>query len=187
MRSVAVPVLLGLVGLLGAGCTGTGSSTASSRGSSTGAGTTPQAGCGLVPESGVVGLLGHRVTTRTQGTLEGLRKSHSDLTCRNGVPGHPERYVTIRAQYHPKPLELPSRSCSAGWVYAGTPQKFTPACQESLSGHGRTQLFVRWQPYVMHVTIGRQDRSWGGDPEAALAMSRSLAQHLGVEEARGDG
>jgi hypothetical protein len=135
----------------------------------------------------VVGLLGQHVTTRTEGTLEGLRTRHAELTCRNTVPGHRERYVTIRAQYHPAPLQLPSRGCSAGWVYAGTPKKFTPACQESVAGHGRTQLLVRWQPYVMHVTIGRADRDWGGDPEVALAMSRSLARHLGVKEARGDG
>jgi hypothetical protein len=46
---------------------------------------------------------------------------------------------------------------------------------------------VRWQPYLMHLTIGRSDRNWGGDPEAALAMSRALAQKLGVKEAAGDG
>jgi hypothetical protein len=135
----------------------------------------------------VVGLLGQHVTASTEGTLEGLRTRHAVLTCRNTVPGHRERYVTIRAQYHPAPLQLPSTACSAGWVYAGTPQKFTPACQESVGGHGRTQLLVRWQPYVMHVTIGRPDRDWGGDPEVALAMSRSLARHLGVKDAHGDG
>ena len=72
-------------------------------------------------------------------------------------------------------------------MYAGTPEKFTPACQETVDGHGRTQLFVRWQPYLMHVTIDRSDRDWGGDPERALAMSRIVAQRLGVDEAAGDG
>lgn len=178
MRAAATSALLGPAGLLAvlcAGCTGPGPGTAAAP------------GCGLVPRSAVVGLLGPHVSTRTEGTLAGLRTGHAALECRTTVPGHAERYVTIRAQYHPRPLQLPARSCSAGWVYAGTPQKFTPACQDSVSGHGRTQLFVRWQPYVMHVTIGRQDRSWGGDAEVALAMSRSLARHLGVREARGNG
>ena len=43
---------------------------------------------------------------------------------------------------------------------------------------------MRWQPYLVRVTISRLDRDWGGDPELGLAMSRQLAQRLGVEEAR---
>jgi hypothetical protein len=39
----------------------------------------------------------------------------------------------------------------------------------------------------MRVLIGRSDLGWAGDPEAALAMSRVLAQKLGVTEAAGDG
>jgi hypothetical protein len=39
----------------------------------------------------------------------------------------------------------------------------------------------------MRVTIGRSGRDWAGDPEQALALSRLLAQRLGVEEAAGDG
>jgi hypothetical protein len=95
--------------------------------------------------------------------------------------------VSITAQYHPDPFQLPRRSCSEGWVYAGTPDKYTPACQETVDGHGRTQLFVRWQPYLLHVTIGRSGRDWGGDPEQALALSRIVAQRLGVDEASGEG
>ncbi len=49
-----------------------------------------------------------------------------------------------------------------------------------------TRLIVRWQPYLVRVTVGRSDRGWGGDAEAALAMSRVLAQHLGVAEAAGE-
>jgi hypothetical protein len=37
------------------------------------------------------------------------------------------------------------------------------------------------------VTIGRTGRDWGGDPEQALAISRVVAQRLGVKEAAGDG
>ncbi len=174
MRTVVPAVLALLLGASLAGCSSTPS-----------AGTAP--GCDLVPRSRVVGLLGEDVDAKTSGTVTALREKHRALVCRNTVPEHRERYVTVEADYHPTPLKLPSKSCGAGWVYAGTPQKFTPACQESVAGHGRTQLLVRWQPYVMHVTIGRSDRNWGGDPEVALAMSRTLAQKLGVKEARGDG
>ena len=143
-------------------------------------------GCDMVQRSKVVGLLGDDAEAKATGTVAALRDQHTRATCRNTVAGHPERYVTVSADYHPAPLRLPRRSCSAGWVYAGTPDKYTPACQDTVDGHGKTQLFVRWQPYVVHVTIGRSDRDWAGDPEAALAMSRALAQKLGVKEAAGD-
>jgi hypothetical protein len=166
-----------LLAVLAVGCSGTPSAPP--------AGAVP--GCGLVQPSKVVGLLGRDVEARLIGSLSALRVRHTRATCRTTVPGHPERYVVVVADHHPAPFRLPARSCNAGWVYAGTPEKYSPACQDTIGGHGRTQLFVRWQPYLMHVTIGRSDRNWGGDPEAALAMSRSLAQRLGVPEARGDG
>jgi hypothetical protein len=174
--AAAAVVALGLA----AGCSGP---TDSSGSDATG---TPT-GCDMVPAGKVVGLLGQDLDTTAHGTLDGLRTKHAKAVCRSVVPGHPERSVTITAEYHPKPYELPKRSCSAGWVYAGTPEKFTPACQETVDGHGRTELVVRWQPYLMHVVIGRSDRDWGGDPERALAMSRIVAQRLGVSEAAGDG
>lgn len=144
-------------------------------------------GCGMVPAAKVVGLVGADVHATAHGSLKALRTKHVTARCRNVDRRHAERFVTITAEYHPEPLRLPEKSCSAGWVYAGTPEKYTPACQETVGGHGRTQLIVRWQPYVMHVTIGRSDRDWGGDPERALALSRVVAQRLGVREAAGDG
>lgn len=145
------------------------------------------AGCDLVPRSKVVGLLGDDVHAVVRGSVTALTDRREPLRCTTTVPGHPERFVTVSAQYHPAPFDLPTKSCSEGWVYAGTPDKFTPACQQADAGHGTTQLVVRWQPYVMRVWIGRADRSWGGDPEAALALSRALAQKLGVKEAAGNG
>lgn len=174
LRGVRTAIVLVLLALVAAGCS-----------SSPSAGT--PAGCGMVPAGKVVGLIGADVDATAHGSLKALRTTHTPARCRTVDRRHPERFVTIAAEYHPKPLQLPKKSCSAGWVYAGTPEKYTPACQETVDGHGRTQLVVRWQPYVMHVTVGRSDRSWGGDPERALALSRIVAQHLGVREAAGDG
>ena len=180
MRAMKVAGVLLLV-LLAAGCTGQPSAGPSSSPSGL------PAGCGLVPRSKIVGLLGEEVTAVARGSVGSLVRRRSPLRCRTTVPGQPERFVTITAQHHPAPFDLPTRACSAGWVYAGTPDKFAPACQQSGNGHGTTQLVVRWQPYVMRVSIGRADREWGGDPEAALALSRSLARRLGVREAAGAG
>jgi hypothetical protein len=145
-------------------------------------GRTP-AGCGLVPAGRLVALLGVDVEATLRGSLRALRGERRTVSCRSVVPGHRERFVTITAEHHPDPLRLPPKSCSEGWVYAGTPEKFTPACQETVDGHGRTMLIVRWQPYVMRVTIGRSGRDWAGDPEQALALSRLVAQRLDVAEA----
>lgn len=139
----------------------------------------------MVASRQVAGLLGDHVRSAAHGSLSALRHQHRQAACRNTVPGHPERYVTVVAQYHPKPVPAPAKSCSEGWVYAGSPDKYAPACQEADEGHGRTQLLVRWQPYVVRVTIGRSDLGWAGDPEIALAMSRDLARRLGVNEAHG--
>jgi hypothetical protein len=172
-----------LAGALLVGCSATPQSDNPS--GSRSSGTAP--GCDMVQRSKVVGLLGEGSVAKATGSVAALRDERTRATCRTTVPGHPERYVSVVADYHPAPFRLPSRGCSEGWVYAGTPDKYTPACQDTVQGHGRTQLFVRWQPYLMHVTIGRSDKDWGGDPEAALAMSRALAQKLGVAEAEGDG
>jgi hypothetical protein len=150
------------------------------------AGTEP--GCGLLGRERVVGLLGRETPSHLQGSVAGLRTEHRRLRCTNVDRRHAERFVTATATYHPKPYRLPSRSCDAGWVFAGSPDKYAPACQES-KGPGRqstTRLVVRWQPYLVTVTVSRLDRSWGGDPELALAMSRELARHLRVKEATKD-
>jgi hypothetical protein len=161
-----------LLGLVAAGC-----STASQA-------ETP-VGCGLVGRANIVGLLGPDVDSVARGTVSGLRDHHRRVTCRNADASDSRRSVTITATYHPAPYTLPKKSCNAGWVYAGTPEKYAPACQETLGGsrQSRTQLVVRWQPYLMRVTIARPDRNWGGDPEVALAMTRDLARRLGVREA----
>jgi hypothetical protein len=173
MRAAVVMVVLGLVV---AGCSA--ASTADTA-----------VGCGIVGSADIVGILGSHVDSVAHGSVNGLRSQHHEVTCRNVDANDTGRSVTISAAYHPAPYTLPKKSCSAGWVYAGTPEKYAPACQETLrdKGQSRTQLVVRWQPYLMHVTIARRDRNWGGDPEVALAMSRDLAKRLGVKEAARDG
>jgi hypothetical protein len=175
---VRVVTVLMLLCVVTAGCSGGGSGAGSAA---------PPVGCGMVPAGKLAGLLGDDVRSTRHGSLKALRDGHTEAGCDSVVPGHAERFVTVAAEYHPKPFELPKKACSEGWVYAGTPEKYTPACQETVDGHGVTTLIVRWQPYLMHVTIGRSGRDWGGDPERALAMSRIVAQRLGVAEAAGDG
>jgi hypothetical protein len=166
-------VVMGIASVLAAaGCT---SAHDHSRGSQ---GTT--AGCGMVSERALTGLLGADTRSATHGSLERLRTTGAPASCTTTVPGRSERFVTVRAVRHPEPLQLPRRACNAGWVYAGTPEKYGLACQESGPGGSRTVLLARWGEYVVRVTIGREDRNWAGDPEVALAITERVAGLLHV-------
>jgi hypothetical protein len=82
---------------------------------------------------------------------------------------------------------LSRAGCSSGQIFAGTPDKYAPACQEIVGKRHTTRLTVRWQPYVMDVTVSRLDPYWAGDAELGLSMSRLVAQRLDVAEAAGPG
>ena len=147
----------------------------------------PPPGCGMVPPERVVGLVGKDVRSSTHGSLTDLRTHHRAATCTTVNKAHPQRYVRITARYHPKPLRLSRAGCSAGQIFAGTPEKYAPACQEIVGKRHTTRLSVRWQPYVLEVTVSRLDPYWAGDAELGLAMSRLVARRLHVAEAAGAG
>lgn len=150
-------------------------------------------GCGFVPSERVVGLVdpdgadGSDLTSTRHGSLADLRTRHRSATCTTTNRTHPGRSVRIVARYHPKPLPLPTTGCTSGQIFAGTPEKYAPACQAILGKRHTTRLTVRWQPYVVQVTVSRLDPYWAGDAELSLAMSRLLAQRLHVAEAAGTG
>ena len=179
MRTAAATTALAALLLLASGC-----SSADREADSA----TP-VGCGVLGRARVVGLLGADASAVQHGSVGALREKHRTFSCTNTDPQHAERFVRVTATYHPNPYPLPRHSCDAGWVFAGSVEKYAPACQEGV-GSGKqatTRLVVRWQPYLMRVTISRLDRDWAGDPELGLAMSRELARKLGVKEAAGDG
>jgi hypothetical protein len=137
------------------------------------------AGCGLVAPRHLSALVGDDVSARTTGSLKALVEDGKPTGCRTTSTADRRRYVDIEVQRHPDPYRLPQRSCNAGWVYAGTPDAYAPACQETTAKGSRTVLVAREGDYLLHVTIGRADRQWAGDPELALALSDEVAEHLG--------
>jgi hypothetical protein len=137
------------------------------------------AGCGLVDQRTFAVLLGEQVTTSVHGSLKGLRTHGTPVECTMRATGHPDRFVRVRAEHHPAPLQLPKNACNSGWVYAGSPAKYAPACQQAHGRGGTTTLVARWGEYVVRVTVERPDRDWGGDPEKALKMTRQVAVRLG--------
>ncbi len=141
----------------------------------------PAAGCGVLSPRLLAGLVGPGATSTEYGSLATLRRDGTPAVCRtHAAAGRPARTVVVRAVRHPAPLPLPALECDQGWVYAGTPDKYVPACQQSVGRGGRTVLLARWGVYVVRVTIAREDRSWGGDPELGLALSEDVARRLGV-------
>jgi hypothetical protein len=145
-------------------------------------------GCGMVPPGRVVGLVGpddRHVTSTGHGSLADLRTRHRTAMCVTTNRKHPGRSLRIVATYHPKPLRLPTTGCTSGQIFAGTPEKYAPACQSIVGKRHTTRLTVRWQPYIVQVTVSRLDPYWAGDAELSLAMSRLLAQRLHVAEAAG--
>lgn len=147
------------------------------QGSTGGEGEVP-AGCGLVDEQVVAGLIGADVTASLHGSIGRLREHTEPLVCTLTAVGRPDRFVRISARHHPDPMDLPRWACDAGHVFAGTPEKYAPACQQAMGSGGRTVLFDREGEYVVTVTVRRSDQNWGGDAEAALRLSRQLAAHL---------
>lgn len=174
----AVPLLLApVVAVLVGACSGTPDRSAAG----------PPPGCGMVPPDQVTGLVGDEVRTTLRGSLDDLRTRHRTAVCTTRNRASPDRYVRIVARYHPAPMRLSRAGCGDGQVFAGTPEKFAPACQDTVGRRRTTRLTVRWQPYVMEVTVGRLDPNWAGDAELGLAMSRLVARRLHVAEAAADG
>ncbi len=146
-------------------------------------GRTPSAaplGCGVVAPSAITGLLGPHARSARHGSLDALRAHGRPVSCTSTASDGPVRLVAVRVERHPRPLRLPSAACNEGWVYAGTPQKYAPACQVAIGHGGRTVLLARWGAYVVRVRVDRDDRAWAGDPELALAMTEQVARRLGV-------
>lgn len=136
-------------------------------------------GCGLVEAAEVTALTGPDTHSGTTGSVDRLRKDGETLSCRTTSTADQKRYVAIEVERHPDPFTLDGKSCNAGWVYAGTPEAYAPACQETTASGSRTRLVARAGDYLVHVTIGRPDRKWAGDPEVALAISDQVAEQLG--------
>ena len=171
MTHTATRTLVALAALVAAGC----SSTASPA-----PGPDTPVGCGMVDARDLAGLLGPDLTSTTGGGLARLRTEGRPASCRTVASGEPARFVAVGVVRHPSPMRLPPLDCNGGWVYAGTPDKYAPACQHSRGGRSTTVLLARWEKYVVRVTVGRTDRDWAGDPEIALRLSEQVATRLGV-------
>jgi hypothetical protein len=135
--------------------------------------------CGLVAGTAVTGLMGHGLRARHTGGAAALRRGHPYTCVTRGR--HAVRTFTIRVLRHPAPMSLDRRPCRTGWVYAGSPDAYAPACQEAVGAGGRSRLLVRHGAYVLELTVRRTDRNWAGDPEVTLGMADGIARRLRLD------
>ncbi len=134
-----------------------------------------QAGCGLADPARVTALTGaHPITTR-RGTIADLQDHGDALRCTTGTP---DRSVDIEAIRHPGPMPYPRRHCAEGWVFAGSPADYAPACQVHQGRGGTTLLLRRAGEYVVTVAVRRSDLHWAGDAEEALVIADQVAARL---------
>ena len=174
---VRTPAVLLLLGLVAAGCSGSG---ADPERPDAATGT----GCGLVPEERVVGLLGTDLVTTQRGSLRTLRERHTSVSCRSVVRGHPERSVTITADVPPGALPAAAQGVQRGLGVRRDGREVharLPGDRRRARAH-RAGRALAALPDARHRRPA--DRDWGGDPERALAMSRLVAQRLGVQRGR---
>lgn len=134
-----------------------------------------QAGCGLASPHEVTALTGADPTATRQGSLEDLKAHGDPLRCTTGTR---DRSVDIQAIRHPDPMPYPRRHCAEGWVYAGSPEDYAPACQVREGKGGTTLLLRRVGDYVITVAVRRSDLHWAGDAEEALVIADQVGDRL---------
>jgi hypothetical protein len=71
------------------------------------------------------------------------------------------------------------RRCSGGWVYAGTPDKFEPACIVRTAKAQVTVMVSDWAGLKVQVALGRDPETMRDDAEQILDISRDVAAHVG--------
>ncbi|HET8604288.1 MAG TPA: hypothetical protein VFM09_10195 [Marmoricola sp.] len=137
------------------------------------------AGCGLARPAAVTALTGTPATARVHGSLQALREHGRRLGCSTATHGRQGRRLDIEVVRHPAPMRLPRRHCAEGWVYAGRPQHYAPACQVHHGAGGTTILLRRAGDYVISVVVRRPDTRWAGDAEEALVVADEVAARIG--------
>jgi hypothetical protein len=144
-------------------------------GALTACGQQEQAGCGLASPQRITALTGAHPTATSHGSIDDLTGNGDPLRCTTGTR---DRGVDIQAIRHPDPMPYPRRHCAEGWVFAGSPDDYAPACQVRQDKGGTTLLLHRAGDYVITVAVRRSDLNWAGDAEQALVIADQVGDKL---------
>lgn len=125
-------------------------------------------GCGIVTPQLAREAVGQSVDSR--------RTRHG---CRLSDPADSRNHLTIVTGQEVDAETFMQRRCSGGWVYAGTPEKFAPACITRTASFQNTVMVSEWDGLKVQVELGRDPQSMSDDAERILDISRDVAAHVG--------
>jgi hypothetical protein len=123
------------------------------------------------------GFLTPRLAKEAVGpTVESRHTTHG---CRLTDPADRRNHLTIVTGPAVDAESSMRRRCSGGWVYAGTPDKFEPACIVRTAKAQVTVMVSDWAGLKVQVALGRDPETMRDDAEQILDISRDVAAHVG--------
>lgn len=125
-------------------------------------------GCGIVEPGLVRDAVGPNVDSR-----------RTDHGCRLADAADRRNYLTIVSGPGVDAESFARQRCSGGWVYAGTPEKFAPACITKTANTQTTSMVSEWDGLKVRVELGRNRDTSRDDAEQILDISRDVAAHVG--------
>lgn len=122
------------------------------------------------------GILTPRLAREAVGQAVDSRRTETG--CSMIDPADPRNHLTILTGQAVDAEAFMRRRCSGGWVYAGTPEKFEPACITSTPKGQTTVMVSDWDGLDVQVELGRNPETIRDDAEQILEISRDVAAHM---------
>jgi hypothetical protein len=122
------------------------------------------------------GILTPQLARDAVGRSADSRRTHHG--CRLTDPADSRNHLTIVTGQAIDAESFMQRRCSGGWVYAGTPEKFLPACITRTARFQTTVMVSDWDGLKVQVELGRDPDSMSDDAEKILDISRDVAAHI---------
>jgi len=122
------------------------------------------------------GMLTPRLVRDAVGRTVDSRAIHHG--CRVTDPADSRNHLTIVTGPTVDAKAFGQRRCSGGWVFAGTPDKFVPACITRTANFQTTVMVSEWDGLKVQVELGRNPESMSDDAEEILDISRDVAAHV---------
>jgi hypothetical protein len=122
------------------------------------------------------GILTPRLAREAVGRTVDSRGIHHG--CRLTDPADRRNHLTILTGQAVDAESFMQRRCSGGWVFAGTPEKFVPACITRSANFQTTVMVSEWDGLQVQVELGRSPENMSDDAEQTLDISRDVAAHM---------
>ena len=126
-----------------------------------------QVGCGILTPKLAREAVGQKVASRRTKT-----------GCMLTDPADGRNHLTIVVGETVDAESFMRRRCTGGWVYAGTPAYYQPACITRTANRQTTVMVSDWDGLKVQVELGRNPETMRDDAEQILDISRDVAAHV---------